>query len=581
MTFTTWGRIEPRLSDPSLRPGVRAEVADPLWLLGRQWQLGEFRGEDAGSPAYLEVHGASAPLAALRRGDASAPWEPYDPAGAPLEAIVEAEAPPGVDAGAALAAAAGLRLVRELRDRGVAAGTIVAVRDAYPLAIPAEGLATASARRLRLAARGAPDGLAAAAALQGSMGAGPARGAALPPALAGVRTSAALVDGCHAFLDWVETVADPGGRGRGAPPPGWDPAHLEQAFAVAAATAGKPVALRAPRHRGGHLDWWALRASGEAAPAPGDLPTPTPLRVDMLAGPLGFPGAPAARYWEVEDGTVDLSAATASAHETAGLVVLEYAFVYGGDMLLVPVEVTAGSRTDIRAAVVVDVFGDRTLSDPSAVADAAVGRHRFAVFGPTGDEHALVLVPTLTHGHAGAPVEEVALLRDELANLGWAVESIAADAAGAPVDWRTLLPPPDPSRPPDLPAAAADARPAWRWRLMRPAPAHWHPLMPEAVADRLSHFVVGRVLRGDGTLDAPSRGLLLAELAAHHLAEEELPREGRRLTRAVQAARGPDGGLHLWTARRTAPGRGEGHSGVRFDEVLPEDRAGGSAAPEE
>lgn len=139
VTFTTWGRIEPRLSDPSLRPGVRAEVADPLWLLGRQWQLGEFRGEDAGSPAYLEVHGASAPLAALRRGDASAPWEPYDPAGAPLEAIVEAEAPPGVDAGAALAAAAGLRLVRELRDRGVAAGTIVAVRDAYPLAIPAEG----------------------------------------------------------------------------------------------------------------------------------------------------------------------------------------------------------------------------------------------------------------------------------------------------------------------------------------------------------------------------------------------------------------------------------------------------------
>ena len=28
---------------------------DPLWMLTRQWQLGEFEGEDSGSPIYVKV----------------------------------------------------------------------------------------------------------------------------------------------------------------------------------------------------------------------------------------------------------------------------------------------------------------------------------------------------------------------------------------------------------------------------------------------------------------------------------------------------------------------------------------------
>ncbi len=36
---------------------LRAEVHDPVWFLGRQWQLGEHHGEDAASPALGAVHG--------------------------------------------------------------------------------------------------------------------------------------------------------------------------------------------------------------------------------------------------------------------------------------------------------------------------------------------------------------------------------------------------------------------------------------------------------------------------------------------------------------------------------------------
>jgi hypothetical protein len=47
--------------------------------------------------------------------------------------------------------------------------------------------------------------------------------------------------------------------------------------------------------------------------------------------------------------------------------------------------------------------------------------------------------------------------------------------------------------------------------------------------------------------------------------EEEIPREGARVTRAFQYARWFNGVPLLWIGRRKQPGRGEGSSGLKFD----------------
>ena len=39
----------------AVEAAVRAEVHDPAWFLGRQWQLGEHRGTDAASPGLVHV----------------------------------------------------------------------------------------------------------------------------------------------------------------------------------------------------------------------------------------------------------------------------------------------------------------------------------------------------------------------------------------------------------------------------------------------------------------------------------------------------------------------------------------------
>src|SRR6266702_4506349 len=66
-----WTRLEPQSVSGDPRPGLEARIHDPLWMLTRQWQLGEFQGEDAGSPIAVHVSGTSWPIDA---------WQPGDPA---------------------------------------------------------------------------------------------------------------------------------------------------------------------------------------------------------------------------------------------------------------------------------------------------------------------------------------------------------------------------------------------------------------------------------------------------------------------------------------------------------------------
>jgi hypothetical protein len=72
----------------------------------------------------------------------------------------------------------------------------------------------------------------------------------------------------------------------------------------------------------------------------------------------------------------------------------------------------------------------------------------------------------------------------------------------------------------------------------------WDDLDPAAVGPK------GRIL-------APDRPL--------RLYEEEVPNGGVVVTRAWQSARGADGRVMVWMARRKRLGRGDRGSGLKFD----------------
>ena len=56
------------------------------------------------------------------------------------------------------------------------------------------------------------------------------------------------------------------------------------------------------------------------------------------------------------------------------------------------------------------------------------------------------------------------------------------------------------------------------------------------------------------------------------LYDEEVPREGTRITRRRRMTRWVDGSTWLWTAFRNEAGRGEGSAGLRFDQLAGDSR---------
>src|SRR3712207_672311 len=92
-SITTWRRLEPRARESDVQVGLQARVHDPLWLLGRQWQVGEFKGEDAGSPVASRLEADSFGLTRYAPGalppSGTVPGQPFDARTTPLETIVE------------------------------------------------------------------------------------------------------------------------------------------------------------------------------------------------------------------------------------------------------------------------------------------------------------------------------------------------------------------------------------------------------------------------------------------------------------------------------------------------------------
>lgn len=547
-------RYEPLPREDGIADGLAARIHDPLWLLTRQWQFGEFRGEDAGSTALAKLDGDAHRLDSWRAG-AMTDWAPYDPAAEPLERLVEQEpARPGDDP--RLRAQGGARLARLLRGAKVdpapfaARYAFLADAERAPRGLP--GLLHA-----RL-----PDGAAAAAGLRRLVA--PATRDAERAALGVAAGEASAVDDvATAWLEWWEARAPAGQVPPTRTPEAWDENRAEYAFSVR--SGGVPdTELAAAEYLGGRLDWFSV----DAVPAtnPPALVEPVPVTASALPGPARFGGMPASRFWEMEDARIDLGSLDAAPNDLGRLLMVSFATVYGNDWMVAPVRLPVGSLVQVRSLVVTDVFGATEALQPAGAEDPD-----WNLFGvtdsrqPSGASPWFLMAPALPGALESGAIEQVRLARDELANVAWAIEQRVEDAAGRPLErydaWAAR--PPEPPRPVGSPP---------RYRVETEVPDHWLPLVPEQLANQQSVRLrlVPLVRERAGTPTAVmALGALLAAGDALWLHEEEIPRSGATVSRSVQRARWHDGSVHTWTARRKGSGLGESSSGLRFDAVEP------------
>ncbi len=553
----SWERLESAAVDPQLDEGLEARLADPAWLLARQWQAGEFRGEDAANPLLIDLEARSVRVdRVLTAGGRSvAELRP----GTPLEPLIEREPVRAGPARARIAAELGLILLTALARAVGGDGRLAAeLRRRHPVALPADdGLDPVGRRRLELLARRSIDGVALAAALDADPGlAGKLLAELKVPADAQDRVIA-LLDGWRARC--AAAFHEPAG------PTAWDPARMEYRFEVRAAEPDGDIRLVADGYAGGRLEWHHFdRADTTKATAPASKVVTR--RAEVLPVPLRFRGMPAPRFWAFEHGDVFFGGIDAGPEDLARVAVAAYATVYGDNWYLVPIQVPAATVTTITSLRVLDDFGAVTEVPAAAVVDGGGDDRAFRFFELTGDPGpksgtapALFLPPALETTDAARPLEDVRFVRDEVGNLAWAAEHRIESAAGRPIDLA--------ARAPAARAAEDPGDDRWQLVLSTPVPDHWVPLVPVRMgAGGAIRLQRGRVPVPGGT-SRGARGEILEPRRRLLLHEEEVVRTGVRVVRRFQSARAVDGSLQTWIGRRKGPGRGEGASGLVFDHL--------------
>ena len=308
---------------------------------------------------------------------------------------------------------------------------------------------------------------------------------------------------------------------------------------------------------------------------------------EVLPTPLRFRGMPAARFWELEEGDVYWGGIEAAPEDLARVAVAGYGVVYGDDWFLVPIRLPLGTLTQVTAVVVHDDFGATSTIPAAAVVDGGTSERAFKFFELAGDDNPgrgrpplLFLPPVVETTEAGRPLEDVRFVRDEMANVAWAVEQRIQSHTGRAVDLAAR-------RRSASPRATGEAADAWRYLVATPVPDNWVPLIPVRIPDEAAgEASPGAIMLQRGRVPIPgdpneTRGALGAILEPNrHLLihEEEIPRAGIRVVRRFQSARDAAGRLHVWVGRRKGPGRGEGQSGLRFDELERPRQATESAA---
>lgn len=558
----TWSRLESSTRAerreggtlfPDLQPGLAAAIADPLWMLGRQWQIGEWRGEDAPSPVRVELEIQHTRPTELQAGTAT---YPIPEALSVLEPLVESDNPDQGPSAFRLAADAGRQFLRLLESFGASSARTL-FRQKYPLIppVPSHLDSPNVSRTLTLLARTGLDGTKLATALRAS----PATALpAIPTAL-----KARVDKATAAFLRWMdERIQLPPER-----LPIWQPERLEHRFALSAKTTETTLTLNASEYPGGHLDWHRFDLVQQAGnpDAPRKLESRT---IKALPTPARFRGMPVRRWWEFEDGTIHFGGLEAGPADPARLLVAEFATIAGDDWYLVPVSVPFGSLCRVNRLTIIDAFGGRTQVRSSALVDGPQRTWRF--FELTGDNSVaggkapwVYVAPAAGLVIEGDPVEKISLARDEQANLGWAIEHRVESALGKAVDR-------------DPPArgfgTAETAGSTWQYRAEMDAPPHHIPLVPVTLKGSPQYQFRRATLAGWSALPpeaaAGAQGRLLQPGTKFTVYEEELPAEGIQVIRNWQLTRRSDGRPVLWLGRRKVPGKGPMRSNLRWDSLL-------------
>ncbi len=596
-TVMMWNRIEGRpRATKNFDRALKAEVRDALWMLSRQWQLGEFEGDDAGSPVLAKLRLDTTQLTKYQADSHGAQRMPDE---IPLEAQVEQKAlPNSVWLGKIsldLRLLAGRRWKRLLHEAGLLNQLWSFSLEHFPIRLPDPK----SAADAHICAH--PEAWQAFAAVAGRV----VDGLSLYHYLKSGKLLMNLPGGAvlpeepedleKAFVDWFDGLFlqpnDPEDNA-------WLPSHLEYQFRCSAPQPNGEKVLTAEEYYHGHLDWYNLNFSptiktlGEVDATPPEKVLGKTVKT-LLPTPVMFDGMPNTRWWAFEEGRVNYSYIHPGTQELSKLLFMEFGLIYANDWFLIPFDLRVGSLAKVMGISVSNVFGENLWLEASGRgSDEDWDRwDMFSINMERPDnvpsDTSILLLPTVPKIQESRPFETVAFIRDEMANMVWGIETLiplphgeSVTGSGAAARYRdqlqhlvdeALLSTPAPEEP-------GEPRAKIRYEIMNQIPENWIPFIPVHLDDghreiQLQRAAMPRFLENSESADKirPRTTLLqagLVEKQPFFIYEEEIPRAGVNVYHSYQRTRYKNGRVIVWFGARKTTGRGQGSSGLAFDRIL-------------
>jgi hypothetical protein len=331
--------------------------------------------------------------------------------------------------------------------------------------------------------------------------------------------------------------------------PAWSSEALAYGFGLETAS----HRLQATDYFGKGLDWFHFDLASATAPS-------SPLEVTerrVVPAALQFRGMPHPKWWRFEDGNADFERPDDPEPNILATLLPEFVVIDSNNWYLMPLKQTAGTIREITSVKVMDGFGVITEIGPS-------DRGSWRLFSLSGtarasNNGALLFIPNIALDVLdNDEMEDIVLLRDEDANLVWAVERLYLDPNGEQVHNGDRT---------DFPVAVSspgrDDRP--RYRFSAEVPRHWIPYVPRFLGAAQGDTYLRRGRTDEAaTLQAPQyHTRIVAE--SWRLREEEIPRSGVRVRRTRRFARGSDGVGVQWVGRSREAASRLPAPGLRFD----------------
>src|SRR5439155_1558042 len=127
------------------------------------------------------------------------------------------------------------------------------------------------------------------------------------------------------------------------------------------------------------------------------------------------------RWWAFEDRKTNFGEIKPDTTDLAKLLLIEFGLIFANDWFLVPYTLPVGTIASITGIVVKNVFGERFWIKPagSGQDDAWQRWSMFTINVKGADSQAadtsVLLLPTVPKVQESKPLEEVMLIRDEIA----------------------------------------------------------------------------------------------------------------------------------------------------------------------